>query len=59
MKGIFCQNKNLVWFANNSNTGAALGLTRVVFTPDYFTDYDIPVEKNDVAAVYSITKDKV
>ncbi len=58
VKGIFCQNKNLVWFANNSNTGAALGLTRIVFTPDYFTDYDIPIEKNDVAAVYSITKDK-
>jgi ligand-binding sensor domain-containing protein len=58
VKGIFCQNKDLVWFANNSITGAALGLNRVVFTPDYFKSYDIPVEKNDVASVYSITKDK-
>lgn len=58
VKGILCQNKNLVWFANNSITGAALGINRVVFTPDYFTSFDIPVEKNDVAAVYSVTKDK-
>ncbi|MCX6259362.1 MAG: hypothetical protein NTY95_00805, partial [Bacteroidia bacterium] len=58
VKGIICQNKNLVWFSNNSMTGSALGLNRVVFTPDYFTNYDIPVEKNDVASVYSITKDK-
>jgi ligand-binding sensor domain-containing protein len=58
VKGIYCQNKDLVWFANNSITGAALGLNRVVFTPDYFTNYDILVEKNDVASVYSITKDK-
>ncbi|HBC79652.1 MAG TPA: hypothetical protein DCZ51_13545 [Bacteroidales bacterium] len=58
VKGILCQNKNLVWFANNSITGAALGINRVVFTPDYFTNYDIPVEKNDIPAVYSIAKDK-
>jgi ligand-binding sensor domain-containing protein len=58
VKGIFCQNKNLVWFANNSITGSALGLNRVVFTPDYFTHYNFAVQKNDVAAVYSITKDK-
>ena len=58
VKGIICQNKNLLWFSNNSMTGSALGLNRVVFTPDYFTNYDIPVEKNDVASVYSITKDK-
>ena len=58
VKVILCQNKNLLWFANNSMTGAALGLNRVVFTPDYFTYYNIPVEKNDIATVYSITKDK-
>ena len=58
VKGIICQNKDLVWFSNNSMTGSALGLSRVVFTPDYFTNYDIPVEKNDVVSVYSITKDK-
>jgi len=58
VKGILCQNKNLVWFANNSVTGAALGLSKVVFTPDYFTSLDIPVEKNDIATVYSVTKDK-
>jgi ligand-binding sensor domain-containing protein len=58
VKGIFCQNKDLVWFANNSISGAALGLSRVVFTPDYFTNYVIPVGNNDVVTVYSITKDK-
>jgi len=58
VKGIICQNNDLVWFSNNSMTGSALGLSRVVFTPDYFTNYDIPVEKNDIVSVYSITKDK-
>ncbi len=58
VKGIFCQNKDLVWFANNSVSGAALGINRVVFTPDYFKSFNIPVEKNDVATVYSVSKDK-
>jgi ligand-binding sensor domain-containing protein len=58
VKGITCQNRDLIWFSNTSMTGSALGLNRVVFTPDYFINYDIPVEKNDVASVYSITKDK-
>lgn len=58
VKGITCQNRDLIWFSNTSMTGSALGLNRVIFTPDYFMNYDIPVEKNDVPSVYSITKDK-
>jgi hypothetical protein len=39
-------------------TGASLGLNRVVFTPDYFKDYPFLVHKNDIPAVYAITRDK-
>ncbi len=57
-RGVFCQNSNLVWFSNSSMTGASLGLNRVVFTPDYFNNYPLPANKNDIPAVYAITTDK-
>jgi sugar lactone lactonase YvrE len=57
-KRIFCQNKNLVWFSNNSMTGAALGFSKVVFTPDYFKNYPLIVNKNDIPSVYSVTRDR-
>jgi ligand-binding sensor domain-containing protein len=55
---IFYQNKNLIWFSNNSMTGASLGLNRVIFTPEYFKNYPLVSEKNDIPAVYAITKDQ-
>lgn len=55
---IFYQNKNLIWFSNNSMTGASLGLNRVIFTPGYFRNYPLDTKKNDIPAVYAITKDK-
>lgn len=55
---IFYQNKNLIWFSNNSMTGASLGLNKVIFTPDYFKNYPLVPEKNDIPAVYAISKDK-
>lgn len=58
LRGVFSQNKDLVWFSSHSVTGAALGLTRVVFTPDYFKDYPLPGEENDVRAVYAVARDK-
>lgn len=58
VKGVFCQNKNVLWFSNNSFSGSPLGLNRVVFTPGWFKSYDIPVDINDISSVYSITKDK-
>jgi len=58
VKSIFYQNKDLFWFSNLSFTGAAIGLNSVVFTPGYFKNYPLEVEKNDIPAVYAITKDK-
>ena len=58
LRGAFWQNKDLIWFSSHSLTGAALGLTRVVFTPDYFKDYPLPGEENDVRAVYAVARDK-
>ena len=57
-KTIFCQNKNLIWFSNNSMTGAALGFSKVVFTPDYFKNYPLSVDNNDIPSVYSVTRDR-
>ncbi len=57
LRGVFCQNKDLIWFSSHSLTGAALGLTRVVFTPDYFKDYPLPGEENNVRAVYAVARD--
>ncbi|MDP4224473.1 MAG: histidine kinase [Bacteroidota bacterium] len=57
-KNIYCQNRNLIWFSNFSMTGSSLGFSKVVFTPDYFRNYPLPAEKNDIPAVYAITKDK-
>jgi hypothetical protein len=39
-------------------TGASMGLNRVIFTPEYFKNYPLVSEKNDIPAVYAITKDK-
>ncbi len=58
IKGIFCQNKNVLWFSNNSFSGSPLGLNRIVLTPGWFKSYDIPVEINDISTVYAVTKDK-
>lgn len=58
VRNIYCQNKDLIWFSNNSMSGAALGLNSVIFTPAYFDDYPVPAEKNDIAAVYAVTRDK-
>ncbi|OFY64398.1 MAG: hypothetical protein A2Y71_00090 [Bacteroidetes bacterium RBG_13_42_15] len=58
VKGIICQDKNLIWFSNNSITGASMGLNRVIFTPDYFKSYLLLTEKNDMPAVYAITEDR-
>ncbi len=58
VEGITCQDKNLIWFSNNSMTGAAMGLNRVIFTPEYFKSYPLLSEKNDMPAVYAITKDR-
>ncbi|MFZ0282508.1 MAG: triple tyrosine motif-containing protein, partial [Bacteroidales bacterium] len=58
VKSILCQNKNLVWFSNSSMTGAPLGLSRVVFTPDYFKNYLLSADKYDSPAVYAIASDK-
>lgn len=57
VKGIFCQNKNELWFSNNSFSGSPLGLNRIVFTPGWFKSYTIPVENNDIPTVYAVTKD--
>jgi streptogramin lyase len=58
-RAIVCQNRNLIWFSNYSITGAALGLSRVVFTPDYFTNYPLPADKNDIPAVYAVARDSL
>ncbi|MFZ2339232.1 MAG: two-component regulator propeller domain-containing protein [Bacteroidales bacterium] len=58
VKRVFCQNKSVFWFSNNSFSGAPLGLNRVVFTPGWFKSYDIPLDINDIATVYAVTKDK-
>lgn len=58
VKQVFCQNKSSIWFSNNSFSGSPLGLNRVVFTPGWFKSYDIPVDINDIATVYAVTKDK-
>jgi DNA-binding LytR/AlgR family response regulator len=39
-------------------TGASFGLNRVIFTPEYFKKYPLVSEKNDIPAVYVITKDR-
>ena len=39
-------------------TGASLGFSKVVFTPDYFKNYPLVVAKNDIPSVYALTKDK-
>ena len=57
-KEIYCQNKNLLWFSNNTMTGAAMGFSKVIFTPDYFKNYPLIFDKNDIPAVYAITKDR-
>ncbi len=58
VRSIFCQNKNLVWFSNNSMTGGPMGLSRVVFTPDYFKNYLLSAGNNDSPAIYAIALDK-
>ena len=59
VKGIFCQNKDLIWFSNSSMTGAPLGFSKIVFTPDFFKNYPLVVPKNDIPSVYALTKDKL
>ncbi len=39
-------------------TGAAMGFSKIVFTPDYFKNYPLKVDKNDIPAVYAVTKDR-
>ena len=58
VKSIFYQNKDLFWFSNLSYSGAAIGLNRIVFTPGYFKNYPLEVEKNDIPVVFAISKDK-
>lgn len=58
LRGVFGQNKDLMWFSSHSITGATLGLNRVVLTPGYFKDYPLPEEKDDVRVVYAIARDK-
>ncbi len=57
-KEIFCQNKSVYWFSNNSFSGSPIGLNRIVFTPGWFKSYDIPTGINDIPTVYSVKKDK-
>ncbi len=37
-------------------TGASLGFSKVVFTPDYFKNYPLVVDKNDIPSVYAYQK---
>lgn len=57
-KSIYAMSKDLIWFSNSSENGASLGLHKVVFTPGYFKHYDLGTNKNDIAQVYAIAKDK-
>jgi anti-sigma regulatory factor (Ser/Thr protein kinase) len=52
------QNKNLIWFSNNSISGSPLGLNRLIFTPEYFHNFLLADDKNDVPAVYAIAEDR-
>ena len=56
---IICQNRNLIWFSNFSMSGASLGLNRVIFTPDYFTNYPLLTDKNDIPSVYAVARDSL
>ncbi len=58
VKAIFLQNKNVIWFSNNSFSGSPLGLNRVILTPGWFKSYDIPAQINDIPTVYKVLKDK-
>ena len=56
-RAVFCQDRDLIWFTSSSITGSGFGLNRIIFTPDYFRNYPIVAEKNDIPAVYAITRD--
>lgn len=57
VKNIYCQNNEIFWFSNSSESGASLGLKNIIFTPDYFKHYPVLSDKEDMAQVYAITKD--
>jgi ligand-binding sensor domain-containing protein len=57
LKNITCRDKDMIWFSNTSFTGNPLGLSRIIFTPEYFKKYKVDTESDKLPAVYSITVD--
>ncbi|MGD0583604.1 MAG: histidine kinase [Bacteroidales bacterium] len=57
VKFICPSEKDVIWFANTSFTGNALGLTRLILTPDYFRKYTDVTRADNLPAVFSITVD--
>ncbi len=57
VKNIYCQNNEIFWFSNSSESGASTGLKNVILTPDFFKHYPVLSDKDEMAQVYAIAKD--
>jgi ligand-binding sensor domain-containing protein len=58
VKFICPSEKDVIWYSNTSFTGNALGISRIIFTPDYFRKYTDNSSPDDPPAVFSITVDR-
>ena len=58
MVKFICAGKNdVIWYSNTSFTGNSMGLTRLIFTPDYFKKYTDLTKSDNLPAVFSVTVD--
>jgi len=57
VKAVYCQNQDLLWFSSSTFEGSSLGLSQVIFTPDYFKNYSVTTASGELPAIYTIQKD--
>jgi ligand-binding sensor domain-containing protein len=57
LKNVAIRGRDMIWYSNTSFTGNSMGLSRIIFTPDYFKKYNVDTETDKLPAVYSVTVD--
>lgn len=46
--------ENQLWFSNSTSSGVALGVNKLVFTPDYFSNHLMADKDSSAPAIYSL-----
>jgi len=57
VKGILTQSDELIWYSSTSPSGTATGLSKLIFTPSYFKDYNLDEKGVITPAIFAIFKD--